>query len=99
MYNPQRAFLSEITAYKWAKKYDKGIVFPFDVPDSWEEKIFSENKVPAIYFALWSPTSGGMTFFPDSIAYTREEVMKYISLLPQAIRNRSASFGLVVDKQ
>ena len=98
-YNPLAAFTSEEAAKDWAKKQNKKYkycIFPFDVPDTWKEKIFSGHNLPAIYIALWVLPDKTLTFFPDSIACSREEVNQYIELLSESIRGSCFPYGLVV---
>ena len=100
LYIPHRAFLSKEKATEWikiqgSKAFSHISILPFDVPNSWYKKIFSGKKIPAIYVALWEHSSG-TTFFPDSIACSRDEVNQYIELLPSAIKNYTDSLGLVV---
>ena len=100
LYNPHRAFLSKEKAIKWAKSsryIHKIVIFPFDVPNTWKDAIFSRPVIPAIYLAIWNTTSG-VTFFPDSIACNREEVKEYINLLPESIKDSCSTYGLIVNR-
>lgn len=101
-YNPIAAFTTEKNAQDWAKKQNKKYkycIFPFDVSDTWKEKIFSGHGIPAIYIALWVLPERIFTFFPDSIACSREEVNQYIELLSEPIRGSCFPYGLVVNER
>ena len=97
-YSPYRVYLSEENAQKSIKySMHESFILPFEVPDFWKEKIFARPDFPMIYIVIWPTPSGVETFFPDSITYLREEADNYIKLLPESIRNRCFSYGLIVN--